>query len=261
LVALKILPPKLAMDPDSRRRFLREARCAATFSHPNSVTIHDIAEDNGVCFIVMEYVRGKTLRRAIREHGIPLPRCVHMAIQIAEALAKAHAAGIVHRDLKPSNIVVAPDGWVKIIDFGLAKCLSARGGLDAERTEHGTILGTADYMSPEQARGKTCDGRSDIFSFGVMLHEMLTGRSVFTRKSVFETMSAILAENPPDLPPRVPEPLQRVVRRCLEKNPKRRFQTMRAVLAELDAARASFCRTTPAVARRGSRRRRAALGA
>jgi serine/threonine protein kinase len=238
VVAIKTLPPKLSMDLDSQRRFLREARCAATVSHPNSVTIHELAQDKGVCFIVMEYVRGKTLRRAIPKNGIPLRRCVPMASQIAAALAKIHAASIIHRDLKPSNILVTRDGRVKIVDFGLAKSLRARGGLlrDAERTRTGMILGTADYMSPEQACGKKCDGRSDIFSFGVMLHEMLTGRKVFTRKSVIETMNAILTEEPPDLVPRVPEPLRRIVRRCLEKNPKRRFQTMRAVLAELNAA-------------------------
>jgi len=242
LVAIKMLPPKLAMDPDSRRRFLREARCAATLSHPNTVTIHDIAQDKGVCFIVMEYVPGKTLRRTIRENGITPPKCVDIAIQIAEALVRAHAAGVIHRDLKPSNILIAPDGRVKIVDFGLAKFLRERGGLlpDAERTEPGTILGTAGYMSPEQARGKDCDGRSDIFSFGVMLHEMLTGRRAFVRKSAIETMSAILTENPPDLPSRVPAQIQRIVRRCLDKNPKRRFQTMRAVLSELKAARSSF---------------------
>ena len=263
LVAIKILPPTLAMDPDARSRFLREARCAATLSHPNSVMIHDLAQDQGVCFIVMEYVCGKTLRRAIRENGIPFLRCVQMAIQIADALAKIHAAGIIHRDLKPSNILVTRDGRVKIVDFGLAKSLRARHELlrDAQQTENGIILGTAAYMSPEQAGGKKCDERSDIFSFGVMLHEMLTGRKVFTRKSVIETMSAILTEAPPDFPVRVPYQIRRIVRRCLEKNPKHRFQTMRAVLASLNAARSSLSRTPPAVAKRRWRPPAAALGA
>lgn len=261
-VALKVLPPPRAMDGASRRRLLREARCASALNHPNAVTIHDITYDKGVCFIVMEYVPGKTLHRTISGSGLPVQRCLDLAIQMAEALVKAHAAGIIHRDLKPSNILVSPEGQVKIVDFGLAKFVSPRRPIitDAEQTGKGIILGTASYMSPEQARGEKCDGRSDIFSFGVMLHEMLTGRRVFTRKSVIETMSAILTEDSPDLPPRVPDQVRRIVQRCLEKNPKRRFQMMRAVLAELNAARSSFFGSQPAVARRRSRRRRDALG-
>jgi len=251
-VALKVLPPPLAMNSGSRRRLLGEARCASALVHPSIVTIHDVSQDKGVCFIVMEYVPGKTLRRILSGPGLSLRCCLDMAIQIAEAVGRFHAAGIIHRDLKPSNILVIPDRRIKIVDFSLAKrcCDRRRVTSDAEQTGQGMILGTAGYMSPEQARGQPCDRRSDIFSFGVMLHEMLTGRTVFTRESTVETISAILTQEPPDLPLRLPDQVRRIVRRCLAKNPKRRFQTMRAVLAELNAARASFSRTQPALARR-----------
>jgi len=240
-VALKVLPFR-AMDSDSRNRLLLEARCAAALSHPATVTIHDIAQDKGVCFIVMEYVPGTTLRRAISRSGLPVQRCLDLAIQIAEALAKAHALGIIYRDVKPSNILITPDGRVKIVDFGLAKSLVPRRGiaLSAEPTAKGIISGTPAYMSPEQARGKKCDGRSDIFSFGVMLHEMLTGRRVFSRRSAIETMTAVLTEEPPEVLQRVPEVVRKVVCRCLRKNPAHRFRTMRDVLAKLKAARAAL---------------------
>ena len=238
LVALKILPPILAMDFDSRSRFLREAHCAAALSHPSIVAIHEIAQDKGVCFFTMEYVPGRTLREMISDHGLPVQRCLNLSIQIAEALVKAHALHIIHRDLKPSNILVTREGRVKVVDFGLAKPLPPRGSanLDVSPTFKGMILGTAGYMSPEQVRAQRCDGRSDIFSFGVLLHETLSGRRLFARRSSIESMSAVLTEQPPELPQRVPESVRKIVSQCLEKKPARRFQEMRQVLRQLKAA-------------------------
>ncbi|MCL6546159.1 MAG: serine/threonine protein kinase, partial [Bryobacteraceae bacterium] len=181
-VAVKVLPPDRVADQERKRRFIQEAKAASALNHPNIVTIYDIDECEGVLFIAMEYVEGKTLHELIQEGGLPLSQCLDLAIQIAGALSKAHSAGIVHRDLKPSNVMVTGEGLVKVLDFGLAKLTDAPhgsadgadGGSTATlewRTEQGLVLGTLPYMSPEQARGLEVDHRSDIFSLGVALYE------------------------------------------------------------------------------------------
>jgi serine/threonine protein kinase len=235
-VAIKVLPPEKISDPDRRRRFTQEAKAASALNHPNIITIHDIDEADGVYFIAMEFVAGKTLSALIPRHGMRLAEVLKYAIQIADALARAHAAGIIHRDLKPSNIMVTGEGLVKVLDFGLAKLTET--GLTSEQdatrtlkpaTEEGKIVGTVAYMSPEQAEGKMIDARSDIFSFGSVLYEMLTGRRAFQGDTQASTIAAILKEEPK--PPSqivegLPREVDRIVRRCLRKDPEQRFQTM-----------------------------------
>jgi serine/threonine protein kinase len=186
LVALKVLPPEKMADSERKRRFVQEAKAASSLNHPNIVTIHDIANENGMDFIVMEYVQGKTLEALVPRKGLRLNETLKLSIQMGDALAKAHSAGIIHRDFKPSNVMVTEDGVVKVVDFGLAKLteVSERGD-EATRTlqhetEEGTIVGTVSYMSPEQAEGKKVDARSDIFSFGSVLYEMATGAAGFS---------------------------------------------------------------------------------
>ncbi len=242
-VALKILPEERTADPDQKLRFIQEAKTASSLNHPNIVTIHDIAEENGASFIVMECVSGKTLDQRIGRWGLRVSDTLKYGVQIADALAKAHSAGIVHRDLKPSNIMVNDDGVVKILDFGLAKLkemmqcdelASTATGEAAPVTEKGTIMGTVAYMSPEQADGKTVDGRSDIFSFGSMLYEMLTGRKAFQGDSRISTLSAILNKEPAPLSVEIPRDLEKIVARCLRKNPDRRFQHMEDLKVALE---------------------------
>jgi serine/threonine protein kinase len=239
-VALKFVSEELAEDRQALERFRREARAASALNHPNICVIHDIEEVGGRHFIAMEYVAGKTLDHWIGRKGLKLADALGYSIQIADALAKAHAAGFIHRDLKPSNIMVAEDGRVKILDFGLAKLTEKSEAAEhaatattmtAERldTEKGTIIGTVAYMSPEQAEGKSVDARSDIFSFGSVLYEMLTGQKAFHGESKVSTLSAILHKDPKSvseicsvLPPEV----ERILNRCLRKDPQRRWQTM-----------------------------------
>ncbi|RPJ60074.1 MAG: serine/threonine-protein kinase [Acidobacteria bacterium] len=247
-VALKLLPPDCLSDPERKRRFVQEARAASALNHPNIVTIHDIDQTDGLDFIAMEYVAGKTLDRQIPRKGMELHQALGLGIQIADALAAAHAAGIIHRDLKPSNIMVTDSGQVKILDFGLAK-LTERAEPDAEedeatgsivRTQAGMILGTVTYMSPEQAQGKKIDARSDIFSFGVVLYEMISGRRAFEGKSAAETMAAIIRDEPKPLGQiqnDVPDELARIIHRCLRKEPARRFQSSSDVSVELQEVR------------------------
>ena len=190
-VAIKALPPEMVANPDRKRRFVQEAKSASSLNHPNIVTVHDIASDNGLEVIVMEYVAGKTLDDLIPRNGMRLPEVLKYSVQIADALTKAHAAGIVHRDLKPGNIMVGEDGLVKVLDFGLAKLAdtalsrpeelarSIQAPDSGAHTDAGTLLGTISYMSPEQAEGRKVDARSDIFSFGTVLHEMVTGQHPF----------------------------------------------------------------------------------
>jgi serine/threonine protein kinase/Tol biopolymer transport system component len=249
-VAIKVLPPEKIADPGRKARFALEAKAASALRHPNIVVIHDIASDRGREFIVMELVEGQSLDLLIGRRGLKLAEALGLAVQIADGLAKAHAAGIVHRDLKPTNIMVTADGLAKILDFGLAKLTenlpSSEAGptmtLAAEgkpRTEEGTIVGTAAYMSPEQAEGQAVDARSDIFSFGAVLYEMLTGRKAFGRESPMKTLAAVLGEEPrpaSDVHAAVPPELERVLNRCLRKDPQRRWQTMsdlRVALQEL----------------------------
>ena len=239
-VAIKVLPPDKVADPERRQRFILEAKAASALRHPNIVVIHDIAADRGRDFIVMELVEGQSLDQIIGRKGMKLNEALGRAVQIADGLAKAHAAGIVHRDIKPTNIMVTPDGQVKILDFGLAKLTEdappeaagptmTMGRDEKPRTEEGYVVGTAAYMSPEQAEGKKVDARSDIFSFGAVLYEMLTGRRAFGRESGMKTLAAVLNEEPK--PPSainesVPPELERVLARCLRKDPQRRWQTM-----------------------------------
>ncbi len=237
LVAIKTLPAGKLADEGRQRRFIQEAQAASALNDPNIVTIYEIASENGADFIAMEYVDGKTLGQLIPKRGMRLEETLRYAIQMAGALAKAHAAGIVHRDLKPGNIMINAEGRVKLLDFGLAKLTEANppGGPDEDtrtlraHSEEGTIAGTAAYMSPEQAESKPVDARSDIFSFGAVLYEMATGTRAFQGDSKLSTLSAVLRENPK--PPSqvvsdVPRELDRIIARCLRKDPARRFQAM-----------------------------------
>ncbi len=223
-IALKVLPREVAGDQRRQARFVQEARAASALNHPNIVTVHEIGSDAGIDFLVMEYVGGKPLAEMIPPKGMPVKEALRYAVQIADALARAHAAGIIHRDLKPENIMVTADGRIKLLDFGLAKSadapLSPRPG-----TMEGEVLGTVGYMSPEQAQGLPADARSDIFSFGAVLHEMITGQRPF-----------------PEIVTAAPPELDRIVRRCLRKDPELRWQAMsdlKAVLEDLieDSAR------------------------
>ncbi len=239
-VAVKVLPHDRMADPDRRRRFIQEAKAASSLNHPNIVVVHDIAADRGIDFIVMEYVEGKTLDQLIGRKGLKLNETLGYAAQIADGLAKAHAAGIVHRDLKPTNVMVTPEGRVKILDFGLAKLIEGEpagdlgptatlGRPDKPRTEEGYILGTVSYMSPEQAEGKPVDARSDIFAFGAVLYEMLTGQKAFHRDSRIATLAAILNEDPKpalELNETLPPDIETLLARCLRKDPQRRWQNM-----------------------------------
>jgi Tol biopolymer transport system component/predicted Ser/Thr protein kinase len=230
--ALKVLPPERVSDPDRKRRFIQEAKAASALNHPNIITIHDIDQADGIDFIAMEYVAGKTLDELIPRKGMRLSLALKYAVQIADALARAHGAGIIHRDLKPSNVMVDEHGLVKVLDFGLAKLTEAAGPeaeTAATRTGAGMILGTAAYMSPEQAEGKHIDTRSDIFSFGSMLYEMLTGQRAFRGDTRASTIASILREEPKPISQMaegLPREVERIVRRCLRKDPEHRFQAM-----------------------------------
>ncbi len=245
-VAVKVLPPGLSSDPDRLRRFEQEARSAGVLNHPNILAIHDIGTYEGSPYVVSELLSGQTLRDRLGGSALPPRKAIEYAIQIAHGLAAAHEKGIVHRDLKPENLFITPDGRVKILDFGLAKLTrpedtgAALTNLPTTpaRTDPGTVLGTAGYMSPEQVRGHATDHRSDIFSFGAILHEMVTGRRAFRRDSAVETMNAILKEDPPEISgthPNIPPVLERIVRHCLEKSPAERFQSARDLAFDLEA--------------------------
>ena len=233
LVALKLLPPDRVAERDQKQRFMQEAQSASALNNPHIVTIYQAGSDNGCEFIAMEYLSGKTLDELIDRRGLPLPIVLRYAVQIADALAAAHRAGIIHRDLKPANVMVGEDGVVKVLDFGLAKLSEpAESGdlVDTRtvlKTEVGTVLGTVAYMSPEQAEAKPVDPRSDIFSFGSVLYEMVTGRHAFEGETKMSTIAAILRTDPravSDAVPAIPRELERIVMRCLRKDPARRFQ-------------------------------------
>jgi serine/threonine protein kinase len=232
MVAIKMLPSALAVDPGLRARFEQEARALGALNHPNIVTIYDVGQDDeGRAYMVSELVEGESLRAVLNRGPLPPRRAVEFAGQIAEGMAAAHALGIIHRDLKPENVMVAKSGQVKLLDFGLAKQKSqAADGRTAtlELSQPGTILGTAGYMSPEQVRAEPVDARSDIFSFGCVLYEMVAGRRAFRATSAVETMHAILSAEPADFEgdaARLPPALSTIVRRCLEKSPEQRFQS------------------------------------
>jgi eukaryotic-like serine/threonine-protein kinase len=249
LVAIKILPADKVADRDRRRRFAQEAKAASALNHPGIVTIHDITQHEGIDFIAMEFVPGRTLERMIARPGLRLKETLDYGAQIAEALAAAHAAGIVHRDLKPANVIVTEQGRVKVLDFGIAKLVD-RVGLPASDdaftathasplTDRGVIVGTVAYMAPEQAECKTVDARTDIFSFGAVLYEMLTAQRAFQGDSPLSTLTAVLREEPKPIGKvreGVPHELERIITRCLRKDPERRWQSMadvKVVLREL----------------------------
>jgi serine/threonine protein kinase/tetratricopeptide (TPR) repeat protein len=236
-VALKVLPAEMAHDPERLARFRREAKALAQLDHPNIVTIHSVEESDGVHFLTMQLVEGQPLDRLIPQGGLPVEQIVEIASALGDALAAAHEKGIVHRDLKPANVMVSNEGRVKVLDFGLAKDVRAANIGDAtltsaSHTQVGVVMGTPAYMSPEQTSGRPLDHRTDIFSLGVMLHEMATGRRPFEGTSSAELVSAILRDTPPsvtDVRSDLPSDLARIIRRCLEKDPRHRVQTARDV--------------------------------
>ncbi len=246
-VAIKVLPPERVADPERKRRFVQEAKAASALNHPNIITIHDIASRQGVDFMVMEYVPGKTLDQLIRRKGLPLGEALKYAAEIADALATAHGAGIVHRDIKPSNVMVTEKGRVKVLDFGLAKLTEPAAAGEEEptrtlkpRTQEGMILGTVAYMSPEQAEGKNLDARSDIFSFGALLYEMVTGQRAFQRDTRMSTLAAIINEESKPLHEAaagIPGELERIITRCLRKDAAKRWQTMADLNVALEELR------------------------
>lgn len=244
-VALKVLPHDNLADSENRLRFAQEAKTASSLNHPNIVTIYDIGSEGGLDYIAMEFVRGQTLDELIRPGGLRLRDALRYAIPVADALACAHAAGIVHRDLKPGNIMVTASQQVKLLDFGLAKLTAVETGdsdltqtsLGGPRTVQGTVLGTVAYMSPEQAEGKRVDARSDIFSFGAVLYEMMTGKRAFQSGSTISTLSAILRDDPKPIGAVADDArgeIERVVSRCMRKDPGRRWQSMRDVRIALE---------------------------
>ncbi len=255
-VALKVLPAEVSSDPERRRRFEAEARSASALNHPNIVTVYDIGSSDSTIYVAMEMVEGKTLRELILTEPLPARKLLEIGVQIAEGLAKAHAAGIVHRDLKPENLMISRDGYVKILDFGLAKLveplsgsedLSALPTMVAPATQPGTILGTVGYMSPEQASGGSVDFRSDQFAFGSILYEMATGRRAFQRKTGAETLAAIIREEPEpvgQLNPNAPAPVRWIVERCLAKDPEERYASTKDLARDLRSVRDHLSETS-----------------
>ncbi len=246
-VAVKVLPPDFATDPDRLRRFTQEAQAAAALNHPNILAIHHVGTEHGAPFIVSELLEGETLRDRLSAGALPVRKAVEYAVQVANGLASAHDKGIVHRDLKPENLFVTHDGRVKILDFGLAKLTGGTGTVEDRKTvtagtSAGMVLGTVGYMSPEQVRAQPVDARTDLFSLGAILYEMVSGRRAFHGATPADTMSAILKEEPESLTVStagVPPALERVVRHCLEKNPYERFQSARDLKFDLSEIVAS----------------------
>src|SRR5690349_14835147 len=248
VVALKLLPSEYVSQEDRRRRFFQEARAASALNHPHILTVYEVGEDEGRPYIAMEYVEGETLRQKIRARSLQVKQTLDIAIQIADGLAKAHEAGIIHRDLKPENLMIRRDGYAKILDFGLAKLVaqreralaadSAQKTLLRVDTESGTLMGTVNYMAPEQLLGQRVDHRCDVFSFAVVVCEMITGAAPFVHDNRIDTMHAILHREP-RLPdgnhPDVPADLHRILAKGLAKNPKERYQTVAELSTELRA--------------------------
>src|SRR5215471_18056560 len=234
-VAIKVLPPHLTSDPSALERFQREAKVLAALSHPNILTVFDVGSENGVSFVVMELLAGETLLSRIAQRRPDWPEAVCMAVGIADGLSAAHSRGIIHRDLKPENIFLTRDGHIKILDFGLARWSNEDKGADTQfgstagpGTATGVVMGTAPYMSPEQLKGMHADARSDIFAFGCVLCETITGKSPFGRATPAETVSAILMEPAPSLNQyntSLPAELDQAVKRCLNKDASQRFQS------------------------------------
>src|SRR5438876_135653 len=246
-VAIKMLPPSLAADADRLARFQREAEVLASLNHPNIAGIYGLEESNGLRALVMELVEGEDLSQRIARGPIPIDEALPIARQIADALEAAHDQGIVHRDLKPQNIKVRADGTVKVLDFGLAKAMDSASGsgveplnsptLTARATQLGMILGTAAYMAPEQAKGRAVDKRADIWAFGVVLYEMLTGQRAFQGEDASDVMAAVLRQDMDwtALPVDAPAALRRLLKRCLDRDPKRRLRDIGDAMFELDA--------------------------
>ena len=246
-VAIKVLPAGCSSDPERLRRFEQEARAAAALNHPNILAVFDIGRQDDSPYIVSELLEGETLRSLLRDGPLPVRKAIEYALQIVRGLAAAHDHGIFHRDLKPENIFVTRDGHIKILDFGLAKLIqtepSAAAGMTAGMTldsvtERGVLLGTLGYMSPEQCRGADIDARSDLFSFGAVLYEMLSGQRAFRGDTTADTISAILKEEPSDLSTAGrsgPPMLERIVHHCLEKDPAGRFQSARDIAFALES--------------------------
>jgi Tol biopolymer transport system component len=263
-VALKVLPASLSTDAERLHRFEQEARATGALNHPNIIAIYDVGAHGGSPYVVTELLEGETLRERMGGAALPTRKAVDYAGQVARGLAAAHERGVVHRDLKPENLFVTRDGRVKILDFGLAKLKGietmtdretrSAGDLGDPGTSAGTVLGTVGYMSPEQVRAQPVDHRSDIFSFGAVLYEMLSGRRAFRGASAVETMNAILKEDPPDLSDtnrNLPPALERIVGHCLEKSPEERFQSAHDIAFDLDA----LSGTSPSVAALSAPRR------
>src|SRR5580692_10182338 len=242
-VALKFIPENLVGDPKSLERFGREARAASLLNHPNICTIHGIEDNNGHPFIVMEKLEGESLKQAISGQAMQTERVIDISMQVADALAASHAKGIVHRDIKPANIFLTPSGQVKVLDFGLAKLLHGMGtdsdggaAADNSLTAVGVIPGTAVYMSPEQARSEEIDFRSDLFSFGVVMYEMATGKKPFSGKNSLMTLDAVLHDKPlppSQLNPKVPVELEGIIGKAMEKDRKERYQSATQIKADL----------------------------
>ena len=243
-VAIKILPAGFAADPDRLRRFELEARAAAALNHPHILTVYDVGTEGGTAFVVSELLEGKTLRDVLQQGALPVKKATAYAVQIARGLAAAHEKGIVHRDLKPENLFIGSDGRVRILDFGLAKLAEVPGSGDVSNlmtttgaTAQGMIVGTVGYMAPEQIQGLPVDPRTDLFAFGCVLYEMLSGARAFSGRTGVDTLSAILNAEPPDLNASaagIPPGLGRIVRHCLEKDPAQRFHSAGDVAFALD---------------------------
>jgi TolB-like protein/Flp pilus assembly protein TadD len=264
-VAIKVLPAEFAADPERLRRFEQEARAVAALDHPNILAIHDVGTHEGAPYIVAELLEGETLRERLSGGALPVRKAVECAVQIAGGLSAAHERGIVHRDLKPANVFVTKDGHVKILDFGIAKLVAPRSLAEpaqattvVEATEAGTTLGTVGYMSPEQVRGQSVDHRTDIFAFGCVLYETLSGRSPFRRDTAADTASAILHEDPAPLSAtvrKIPPAIEGIVTRCLEKSPEDRFQSARDLAHDLSATLPDTGQAKPATTTTSTRRR------
>ena len=255
-VAVKVLAAEFSADPQRRARFEQEARAASALNHPNIVSIHDIGSHDAHLFIAMEHIDGRTLRDILESGRMPASRALDIGVQIAEGLARAHAAGIVHRDLKPENVMISKDGFVKILDFGLAKLAIVENTdqsnlptIAPQRTDAGTVMGTVGYMSPEQAAARSVDFRSDQFSLGTILYEMGTGQRPFLRPTAAQTMSAIIQEDPEPIAsinPKVPPPLRWIVDRCLSKEPESRYASTTDLARELKSLRDHLSEATSA---------------
>jgi Tol biopolymer transport system component len=269
-VAIKVLPASLTEDAERMRRFEQEAQAAGGLNHPNITSVYELGEHDGSPYIVQELLEGETLRSRLAGGALPVRKATDYAIQVARGLAAAHEKGIVHRDLKPENLFITNDGRVKILDFGLAKLTQADGAVGPQTnlptappgTEPGVVMGTLGYMSPEQVKGKPADARSDIFAFGAILYEALSGSRAFHRDTAAETMSAILREEPPDLSAtnkNVQPGLERVVRHCLEKNPEERFHSAHDLAFDLESLSGTSAPSSAVAVREPSARRRSVL--